>query len=505
MPSSFPAPAGVGDRQKNCLPGMDYGLDADFDEMVDATGRPRPPYRGLWELLETLGPEIWEERQRAAGEEFRRRGVTFAVGSGSEERIFPFDLLPRILSASEWLRLERGLIQRVTALNCFLQDIYGQARILHDRIIPADLVLGSSQFRKEMVGVAMPHGIYVMVAGPDLLRLRDGFVVLEDNLRVPSGASYMLINRRVLRRVLPSLFESAPVASIESYPALLRQALQSLRPEGARDKLAVLLTPGIHNPAYFEHTFLAQEMGIALAEGKDLAVIEGNVQLRTASGWKGVGSIYRRLNDDFLDPLAFRPESLLGVPGLFAAFRAGRVNILNAIGAGVADDKAIYPFVPLMIRYYLAEDPVLPNVETFLCERTAERNHVLANLEKLVVKEVSQAGGYGMLFGPASSIQERAAFRERILAEPRNYIAQPVLSFSHLPCWIDGRFQPRRVDLRPFVLLAPDPVVVPGGLTRVALAKGSFIVNSCQGGGSKDTWISGVGTKAGGAENAAEP
>jgi uncharacterized circularly permuted ATP-grasp superfamily protein len=489
MQSAFPVDSGVEPREQNCLPGPLYQLDSEFDEMVDAEMRPRLPYRGLWKFIEKLSPELWEDRQRIAAEELFRGGVTFAVDSKNESRVFPFDLLPRILSASEWLHLEKGLIQRVTALNCFLRDIYAQARILQEGVVPAELVLGSPHFRKEMVQAPMPHGIYAMIAGSDLLRLRDGFVVLEDNLRVPSGASYMLANRRVLRRIFPSLFQAAPVASIEPYPTLLREALSALRPEGARDDLTVLLTPGIHNPAYFEHAFLAREMGIPLAEGKDLAVIEGKVQLRTSSGWKGVGTIYRRLNDDFLDPVALRPESLLGVPGLVAACRSGRVNVVNAIGTGVADDKAIYPFVPSMIRYYLGEEPILPSVETFLCERPAERDHVLANLSNLVVKEVSQAGGYGMLFGPTSSVQERAAFRGKILAQPRNYIGQPVLSFSQVPCWIDGRLQPRRIDLRPFVLFGPTPTVIPGGLTRVALREGSFIVNSCQGGGSKDTWV----------------
>ncbi len=489
MHSTFPVRAGVGPQEKNCLPAPDYRLHADFDEMVDGELEPRPPYRGLWKFLESLSPEMWEDRQRAAAELLLRRGVTFAVDSKSEERIFPFDLLPRILSASEWLPIERGLIQRVAALNCFLRDVYTRARILHEGVIPADLVFGSSQFRKEMEGAVMPHGIHAVIAGSDLLRLREGFVVLEDNLRVPSGASYMLSNRRVLGRVFPSLFQAGPVASVEPYPTLLRDALAALRPEGAGDDLTVLLTPGIHNPAYFEHAFLAQEMGIPLAEGKDLAVIDGKVQLRTSSGWKGVGTIYRRLNDDFLDPAAFRPESLLGVSGLVAACRAGRVNVVNAIGTGVADDKAIYPFVPSMIRYYLGEEPILPNVETFLCDRPSERDHVLVHLKDLVVKEVSQAGGYGMLFGPTSSVRERAAFREKILAQPRNYIAQPVLSFSQVPCWIDGHLEPRRIDLRPFVLFGPSPTVIPGGLTRVALRKGSFIVNSCQGGGSKDTWV----------------
>lgn len=489
MQSTFPVLAGVGRREKNCLPDPDYGLQADFDEMVDRKMQPRPPYLGLWKFLEKLSPEIWEDRQRAAAEELNRRGVTFAVDAKSEERVFPFDLLPRILSASEWLHIEKGLIQRVTALNCFLRDVYSRARILHEGVIPAEIVLGSSQFRKEMAGAPVPHGIYAMIAGSDLLRLKEGFVVLEDNLRVPSGASYMLSNRRVLHRIFPSLFQVAPVASVEPYPTLLREALSALRPEGARGDLSVILTPGIHNPAYFEHAFLAHEMGIPLAEGRDLAVIDGKVQLRTSSGWKGVGTVYRRLNDDFLDPAAFRPESLLGVPGLVAACRAGRVNVVNAIGTGVADDKAIYPFVPSMIRYYLGEEPILPNVETFLCERPAERDHVLANLKTLVVKEVTQAGGYGMLFGPTSSAQERASFRDKILAQPRSYIAQPVLSFSQVPCWIDGHLQPRRIDLRPFVLFGPAPAVIPGGLTRVALRKGSFIVNSCQGGGSKDTWV----------------
>ncbi|MGD9895982.1 MAG: circularly permuted type 2 ATP-grasp protein [Candidatus Methylacidiphilaceae bacterium] len=489
MASPVPVRSEIDRGESTCLPDSRYRPRSDLDEAVDRDLQPRPPYRGLWKFLSKLAPELWEDRQRAAAEELLHRGVTFAVDAKSEDRVFPLDLLPRILSASEWLHIEKGLIQRMTALNCFLRDVYTQARILHEGVIPAELVLGSPQFRREMVGAPPPHGVHAAIAGSDLLRLRDGFVVLEDNLRVPSGASYMLANRRVLRRVFPSLFQVGPVASIETYPTLLREALFALRPEAARRDLAVMLTPGIHNPAYFEHAFLAHEMGIPLAEGKDLAVIEGKVQLRTASGWKAVGTIYRRLNDDFLDPVAFRPDSLLGVPGLVAACRARRVSVVNAIGTGVADDKALYPFVPSMIRYYLGEDPILPSVETFLCERPAERDHVLGNLKKLVVKEVSQAGGYGMLFGPTSSARERASFRDKILAQPRSYIAQPVLSFSQVPCWIDGRLQPRRIDLRPFVLFGPAPMVIPGGLTRVALREGSFIVNSCQGGGSKDTWV----------------
>ena len=433
--------------------------------------------------------------QQAADLAFLHEGITFTVYGSKEgtERIFPNDLLPRIIAAREWMTIEKGLTQRLTALNLFLRDIYHEGRILADKVVPRELIYSCRHFRREMRGLNVPRDIYVSICGTDLIRLPDGvFAVLEDNLRVPSGVSYMLANRKVLKRVFPSLFRDYGVWPVDHYPRALLATLKSLAPDNApfrQDPTTVLLTPGVSNSAYFEHTFLAQQMGIELVEGRDLLVHDNVVYMRTTAGLQRVDVVYRRVDDDFLDPLCFRPDSILGVPGLFNAYRAGNVALANAIGTGVADDKAVYAYVPKIIRYYLDQDPILPNVETFLMSDGSQRQHTLENLDKMVVKAVGESGGYGMLIGPHSSAQQREEFRARILADPRNYIAQPTLSLSCAPCLIDGSVESRHIDLRPYILMGEKVTLVPGGLTRVALRKGSLVVNSSQGGGSKDTWV----------------
>jgi uncharacterized circularly permuted ATP-grasp superfamily protein len=470
-----------------------YGLDGRFyDEMFDGGGVPRPAYRHLHEAVLRLDAAELRRRQAAADLSFLHQGITFTVYGRDEgtERVFPYDLMPRMITGAEWATVERGLMQRITALNLFLEDIYGDAKILGDRVVPRSLVLSCRHYRREMRGVRVPRGVYVAVVGTDLVRTEDGrFAVLEDNLRVPSGVSYMLANRQVMKRVMPQLFRDQGVRPIDHYGQALLATLRALAPASRPDPTIVLLSPGIFNSAYFEHTFLARLMGIELVEGRDLLVHNNTVYMRTTAGPKRVDVIYRRIDDDFLDPLAFRPDSMLGVPGLFNAFRAGQVAMGNAIGTGVADDKAVYAYVPKIIRYYLAEDPILANVETYLCSEASQRSHVLANLDRLVVKAVGESGGYGMLIGPHSTAEQREEFRRRIEAEPRNYIAQPTLSLSRAPCFIDGRVEPRHVDLRPYILYGDRITIVPGGLTRVALTRGSLVVNSSQGGGSKDTWV----------------
>jgi uncharacterized circularly permuted ATP-grasp superfamily protein len=395
------------------------------------------------------------------------------------------------VTAEDWDRIERGLTQRITALNLFLHDVYHEGKILAQGVVPREIVYSCQHFRRQMRGLQVPRNVYVAVAGTDLLRLKTGeFVVLEDNLRVPSGVSYMLMNRRIMKRTLPHLFRSYGVRPIEHYTQALLSTLRSIAPEGRAEPSIVLLTPGVYNSAYFEHTFLARQMGIELVEGRDLVIHDNVVYMRTTAGLKRVDVIYRRVDDDFIDPLAFRPDSILGAAGLFNAYRAGNVTLANAFGTGVADDKALYAYVPTIIRYYLNEDPILNNVETYLMTDKLQRQHVLANLDKLVVKAVGESGGYGMLIGPHSSAAEREEFRDRIEANPRNYIAQPTLDFSRSPCLQeDGSIEPRHVDLRPYILFGDKVTIVPGGLTRVALRKGSLVVNSSQGGGSKDTWV----------------
>jgi len=469
-----------------------YRVEGAYDEMLAPNGEPRPQYQQLYQTLLELTPEELQRRQQAADLSFLHQGITFTVYSDTQgtERIFPYDLLPRIIASQEWDAIERGLIQRITALNLFLHDIYHGARILADKVVPFDLVYSSKHYRREMRGVDVPHGTYIAVVGTDLIRLPDGrFAVLEDNLRVPSGASYMLTNRQVMKRVFPRLFTHYGVRPLEYYTQALLTALCDLAPGSRADANIVLLSPGVYNSAYFEHTFLARLMGIPLVEGRDLLVHDNAVYMRTTAGLRRVDVIYRRIDDDFVDPLVFRKDSTLGVPGLFNAYRSGTVTLANAIGTGVADDKAIYAYVPQIIAYYLKEDPLLPNVETYQCADGAERAYVLEHLQDLVVKAVGESGGYGMLIGPHSTAEARAEFVRLIQANPRNYIAQPTINLSCCPCFLDGRVEARHVDLRPYILYGRQASILPGGLTRVALRRGSLVVNSSQGGGSKDTWV----------------
>ena len=474
---------------------VNYQIDTAYDEMFASPGVPREHYRALHQTLLKLPPEELRRSQQAADLAFLHEGITFTVYGSKEgtERIFPNDLLPRIITAREWAKIEKGLTQRLTALNLFLRDIYHEGRILSDKIVPRDLIYSCKHFRREMRGLNVPRDIYVSVCGTDLVRLPDGtFAVLEDNLRVPSGVSYMVANRKVLKRVFPTLFRDYGVWPIDHYPRELLSTLRALAPDNCayrQDPTTVLLTPGVSNSAYFEHTFLAQQMGIELVEGRDLLTHDNVVYMRTTAGLRRVDVIYRRVDDDFLDPLCFRPDSTLGVPGLFNAYRAGNVTLANAIGTGVADDKAVYAYVPEIIRYYLNEDAILPNVPTFLMSDEMHRQHVLSDLQNMVVKAVGESGGYGMLIGPHSTAQQREEFRVRVLADPRNYIAQPTLALSCAPCLIDGSVESRHIDLRPYILMGEKVTLVPGGLTRVALRKGSLVVNSSQGGGSKDTWV----------------
>jgi uncharacterized circularly permuted ATP-grasp superfamily protein len=469
-----------------------YALDHAFDEMFAAPGQLRDNYLPLLDHFASLPPDELQRRKQAADLSFLNQGITFTVYGREEgtEKIFPYDLIPRIITSAEWEKVERGLTQRITALNLFLKDIYNDGRILKDGIVPRELVYSCPQYRRQMMGLEVPRNVYVAVCGTDLIRLENGdFVVLEDNLRVPSGVSYMLTNRRVMKRIFPQLFRHYNVKPIEQYTQLLLGTLRSLSPEGRPEPNIVLLSPGVFNSAYFEHAYLARQMGIELVEGRDLVVHDNICYMRTTSGLRRVDVIYRRVDDDFIDPLSFRPDSILGVAGLFNAYRAGNVTLANAFGTGVADDKALYAFVPSIIKYYLSEEPILQNVKTYLCSIEKERNYVLANLDKLVVKAVGESGGYGMLIGTQASKKEREVFAEKIKANPRNYIAQPTISFSRAPCLIGDEFEPRHVDLRPYVLYGDKVRIVPGGLTRVALKQGSLVVNSSQGGGSKDTWV----------------
>jgi uncharacterized circularly permuted ATP-grasp superfamily protein len=469
-----------------------YDVDGFYDEMLAAAGRPRPPYTRLYEELNRLGPAELQRRWAVAMEMFRNHGITFAVYPDAQgtEKVFPFDIIPRLLEAQTWRRIEDGLKQRLRALNLFLDDVYGRKLILKQRAIPPEIVLSSSLYMREIEGLPTPHGIHCHVAGIDLVRDGRGeFFVLEDNLRTPSGASYVQANRYVMKRVLPDLFAGYPVRPVEGYVHELLRHLRWLAPEGVDDPTVVLLTPGINNSAYYEHLYLAKQMGVELVEGSDLVVDDDRVFMRTTRGLRPVHVIYRRIDDEWLDPIFGRQESLVGVAGLVSAYRAGNVVIANALGNGVADDKAVYPFVPQMIRYYLDEDPILPNVETYVCAFDDQRRYVLDHLEQLVVKTTDASGGYGMLIGPASSRDEREEFRRRIEARPRAFIAQPVVALSVQPVLDGDRFRPGHQDLRPFVLTGPDVYVTPGGLTRVALKAGSLVVNSSQGGGSRDTWV----------------
>jgi uncharacterized circularly permuted ATP-grasp superfamily protein len=463
-----------------------------YDEMQGPDGAVRPHYQAFADWLARTPADRIAQKRGEAERAFHRVGITFAVygeNSGTE-RLIPFDIVPRIIPANEWETLERGLKQRVAALNAFLDDIYHDQRILAESIVPADRVRGNSAYRPEMHGVAVPGGIYAHIAGVDVVRVGAGeWYVLEDNLRVPSGVSYMLEDRKMMMRLFPELFATQSIRPVQHYPDLLLENLRGVAPAGVDSPVVALLTPGPYNSAYFEHTFLAQQMGVQLVEGQDLFVRDDTVYMKTTRGPQRVHVIYRRVDDDFVDPLAFRPDSMLGVPGLFAAYRSGRVTLANAIGTGVADDKSIYPYVPDMIRFYLSEEPVLNNVPTYMLRKPQDRAFVLDHLAELVVKEVHGAGGYGMLIGPASTAEERLAFRERIIAEPDKYIAQPTLALSTCPTFVAAGLAPRHIDLRPYVLSGKSVNLVPGGLTRVALREGSLVVNSSQGGGTKDTWV----------------
>ena len=471
-----------------------------FDEMNASGPVVRDHYRTYERWLQQQPGEVMQARREEAEMIFRRVGITFAVygdkdsGEGTE-RLIPFDLIPRVIPAHEWRELEAGLRQRVTALNRFVHDVYHGQEIVKAGIVPPEQILANAQYRPEMIGVDVPGGIYSHIAGIDIVRAAnpDGsgtYYVLEDNLRVPSGVSYMLENRKMMMRLFPELFAQHRVAPVAHYPDLLLETLRSVAPGGINDPTVVVLTPGMYNSAYFEHAFLAQQMGVELVEGQDLFVKDNFVFMRTTRGPKRVDVIYRRLDDDFLDPLAFRPDSTLGCPGLLAAYRAGNVTLSNAIGTGVADDKSIYAYVPKMIEFYLGEKPILNNVPTYLCREADDFRYVLDHLSELVVKEVHGAGGYGMLVGPAASKDEIAKFREHLIANPGNYIAQPTLSLSTCPTFVEKGIAPRHIDLRPFLLSGRNEVqMVCGGLTRVALKEGSLVVNSSQGGGTKDTWV----------------
>ena len=471
----------------------DYCSDGFFDEMVSAPAAVRKHYQRFLERFATFTSQDFEQKRRAVDLAFLRQGITFNVYGDSQgaERIFPFDLVPRIIPFSEWKEVERGLIQRITALNLFLHDIYHEQKIVKDGVIPAFYVLSAKHFRREFVNFSVPKDIYIHVCGTDLIRGADGkYMVLEDNGRTPSGVSYVLENRRAMKRSFPEIFESVGVRPVDSYPSELLKLLKYIAPAGVAEPTVVLLTPGAFNSAYFEHTYLARQMGIEIVEGRDLVVRDSRVYMRTTKGLRQVHVIYRRIDDDFLDPTIFRRDSVLGVPGLINSYRAGNVSLANTIGTGVADDKVMYYFVPRMIKYYLNQDALIENVPTYLASEDRDKQYILQHLDQLVVKAANESGGYGMLMGPKATKAEIEDFRKKIEAEPRNYIAQPMIALSRHPTFIDGEgFDGRHVDLRPFILYGEKPVIVPGGLTRVALRKGSLVVNSSQGGGSKDTWV----------------
>lgn len=467
-----------------------------YDEMHTPEGAVREHYKRYASWLQKIPHEVINRKRKAADVAFHRAGITFAVygEANSKERLIPFDIVPRIIPAQEWQRMEQGLRQRVKALNAFLHDIYHDQEILKAGRIPAQQILGNSQFRKEMVGVDVPEGIYAHIAGVDLVRANHGttqgeYYVLEDNLRTPSGVSYMLENRKMMMRLFPDLFALQQIAPVEHYPDLLLNSMRSVAPQGVSEPNVVVLTPGQYNSAYFEHTFLAQQMGVELVDGNDLFVRNETVYMRTTEGPRRVDVIYRRIDDDFLDPQVFNKDSMLGVPGLFSAYRAGNVTLANAVGTGIADDKAIYIHVPEMIRFYCGEEPILSNVPTWELSKADDCKYVLEHLAELVVKEVHGSGGYGMLVGPTSSKREIEEFRAKILAAPGNYIAQPTLALSTCPTYVENGVAPRHIDLRPYVLSGKEITMVPGGLTRVALKEGSLVVNSSQGGGTKDTWV----------------
>lgn len=464
-----------------------------YHELYQDDLSPRDHYRPMWEHIQTTGQQILGAKARDAHLRLHTEGVTFTVDADEEagiERVWPFDILPRIITAPEWACIEAGLKQRIRALNLFIKDLYHGQRILTDGVVPPELIYRGKDFRREIMGITPPHEIYTHVSGVDLIRDEDGrYLVLEDNLRTPSGVSYMIENRIVERRILPELFARYRVRRVEHYPALLLQALRHLSPRGAEAATIVVLTPGIYNSAYFEHSFLAKEMGVTLAEGRDLVCKNDRVYLKTRRGLQQVDVVYRRVDDDFLDPLVFRPDSELGVAGIIDAWRAGHVALANAPGCGIADDKAVYAYVPEIIRYYLGETPILDSVPTYQMTDHQDRMYVLDNMERMVIKAVAESGGHGMLMGPTSTTAQRAEFARRIQENPRNYIAQPVVQLSRHICYLDGALESRHLDLRPFCIHGREIEVVPGGLTRVAMTKGSLVVSSSQGGGSKDTWV----------------
>ena len=469
-----------------------YDLDpSTYDEMFLPDGTPREHSRQVYDALTQFSTEELVNIQDRVTRSFSNEGITFAVygDEEAEERTIPVDCLPRVVSSDDWRHLEAGLTQRLKALNLFLDDIYGKARIVHDGVIPVDMVRDCPQYRIEMRGFSAPYGTWVAVCGTDLVRTNDGFMVLEDNLRVPSGVSYMLANRKVAKASLRRLYRSSRVREVSHYGRLLLETLRELAPKGQSDPCIALLTPGVYNSAFYEHIFLAHELGAELVEGRDLLVNDGFVYMRTTNGLRRVDVVYRRVDDDFLDPLVFRPDSLLGVPGLMHAYKLGNVTLANAPGTGVADDKSVYAYVPDMVRYYLGEEPILLNVDTRLCRRPEDLEYTLDNLQDLVVKRVGESGGYGMLIGPHSTPEERAEYAEQVRADPAGFISQPVLDLSRSPCLIDGRIEPRHVDLRPFVLNGRETRIVPGAFCRVALRRGSLVVNSSQGGGGKDLWV----------------
>ncbi|MDD5366505.1 MAG: circularly permuted type 2 ATP-grasp protein [Gallionellaceae bacterium] len=470
-----------------------YRLNEAYDELIDENRQPRPAAKPLFDYLAGLDASVLEVRRKAVEAAIMTMGISFTVYSdaGNIDRAWPFDIVPRIIPLTEWQRIEAGLKQRLQALNLFINDLYNEQRIVKDGVFPIEVLEGSKNFREQCRGITPRFGVWAHICGTDLVRDKDGTVyVLEDNLRVPSGVSYMLENRQLMKRLFPEMFQSCSILPVDDYPTQLYDALAALSPSDDDRPVIAVLTPGIYNSAYFEHSYLAQQMGAFLVEGSDLMVNDDDVvHMKTISGLRRVDVIYRRIDDDFLDPEAFRPDSTLGVPGLMRAWRNGKVGIANAPGAGVADDKVVYAFVPEIIRYYLKEEPILPNVPSYLCMYEDQRDYVLANLDKLVVKPANESGGYGMLIGPRATQAERDTFAELIRENPRNYMAQPTLDISTAPTLFDERLEPRHLDLRPFVLQSNKLYVTTGGLTRVAMKEGSLVVNSSQGGGSKDTWI----------------
>jgi len=469
-----------------------YQTEGFWDEMFQEDGAVRPHYRKLADRLSTLNPEEFEEKRKAVDFAFVSQGITFTVYGDEQgtEKIIPFDLIPRVIPNDEWQKLEAGLAQRLTALNLFLHDIYHKQRIIKDGIIPSYYLESARHYRPEFMGLKVPHNIYIHVCGTDLIRGADGkFMVLEDNCRVPSGVSYLLEGRKATRRVFPQFFQDIGVRPVDNYPTELLNVLRYIAPGGNPEPTVVLLTPGVYNSAYYEHCFLAREMGIQIVEGRDLTIRNDRVYMKTTKGLRQVDVIYRRLDYDFLDPTVFQKDSLLGVPGIMNVYRSGNVNFANSLGTGVCDDKVIYYFVPKMIKYYLDQEPLIPNVPTWLASEKHDLKYILANMEQLVVKAANESGGYGMLIGPKSSKKEIDLFRKKVEEEPRNFIAQPTISLSRSPCFLDGKIEGRHIDLRPYILYGEKIKLIAGAFTRVALRKGSLVVNSSQGGGCKDTWV----------------